>query len=160
MNTALCWKRFTRFPADRNTWCGLIAWKTTTMRMRPAMTGSTPLSPPLSRATQARRYSPRDWATSSGGTSTSAPSAAVGSGTCSGASIRAIRVLHGGGGRGLRRRPPGTSGCHVLDDTLTVEGGRPVLRNHPAEMEHGDPVGDLEDVVEVVGYQHHRQSAI
>ena len=49
MNTALCWKRFTRFPAERKTWWGLIAWKTTMMAINPKRTGSIPLSPLLMR---------------------------------------------------------------------------------------------------------------
>src|SRR5207237_1993500 len=158
MKTALCWKRLTRLPAERNTWFGLMAVKMTEMRMMPAMTGSTPLSPARSRAIQARNQSPRDWATISGGSSTAAAwAAAVGSGADSGASACAIRRRLPVG------RPPSTTGAagrHVVDHPLPVHGGRPILRHHPAQVQHGDPVRHLEDVVEVMRDHHDGQPAI
>src|SRR5256886_11534570 len=152
MKTALCWNRLTRFPAERKTLWGLIAWKTIVMMSRARMTGRTPLSPLRMRVSQARNHSPRDWATSSGGTSrVAASAAAVGSGAVSGASARAtlcsvgIRSLPG-----AARRPGG----HVIDDALPVEVRRPTLGHHETEMYHGDPNRLLEDVVEVLRVHH------
>src|SRR5436190_18204692 len=129
MNTALCWNRLVRLPAERKTWCGLIAWKMTMIRTRPATTGSIPLSPALARAAQPRTYWPRVWATTSRGTSSAATSAAaVGSDCSSGASVRAIvgplsvRLC-------LGRHAHLASRGHVLDDALAVEGGGAVLRH-------------------------------
>src|SRR5437660_5729796 len=147
MKTALCWNRLTRLPAERNTWCGLMIWKTITMIAMPAMTGSTPLSPLRTRAHQPRMYSPKLWATISGGTSMAAAStAAVGSAWRSGAS----RI-------DMARLP---SRGHVLDDALPVERRCAVLRDHPSKVEHRDPVRDGEHVVEIVGDHHDRQAAV
>src|ERR1700674_5221825 len=122
------------------------------------MTGRTPLSPLRMRVSQARDHSPRDWATIPGGTSSvAACTAAVGSGPASGASARAnlcsvtIRWLPGAAG--------GTGG-HVIDHALPVERRDPALRHHAAEMHHGNPVRDLEDIVEVVRDHHDRQATI
>src|SRR5207302_9012178 len=108
----------------------------------------TPLSPLRMRVIQARNHSPRDWATISGGTSAAAAAAAVGSGACSGASARATlcSVTVGwlaGAARG--------AGGHVIDDGLPVVVRSPALGHHPAQVEHGNPVRHLEDVVQVVG---------
>src|SRR5215472_5327486 len=147
MKTALCWNRLTRLPADRKTWCGLIAWKTAMIATRPTMTGSTPLSPLRTRAHQASTYSPRVWATMAGGTSTAAAScASVRSASRSGASLDDIAGL--------------TSGGHVLDGALAVERRSAVLGHHPSKVEHRDAVRDLEHVVEVVGDHHDRQAAV
>src|SRR5690348_15738917 len=85
--TALCWKRFTRLTAERNTWFGLMVQNTTTMAIIATMTGRTPLSPALMRDTHARTYSFSDWATTSGGTSATTSGAAVRS-TSGGAVVR------------------------------------------------------------------------
>src|SRR5215472_7099311 len=147
MKTALCWNRLTRLPADRKTWCGLIAWKTAMMATRPTMTGSTPLSPLRTRAHQASMYWPRVWATMAGGTSTAAASSAsVRPASRSGASLVDITGLASGG--------------HVLDRALAVERRGLVLRDHPSKVEHRDPVRDLEHVVEVVGDHHDRETAV
>src|SRR5438552_15963938 len=117
--------------------CCMNALNTSVMTARPAMTGSTPLSPARTRAAHSRRYSPSVCATISGGTSSSATLvAAVGSGGRSGASTRAI----------------GASAGHVLDDTLAVEGRRRVLEHHPPQVEDGNAVGHLDHVVQVVGH--------
>src|SRR5713101_3069374 len=151
MNTALCWKRLTRLPADRNTWFGLITSKTTKIATRPRTTGSTPLWPFRTRATYARAYSPKVWATSSGGTSACAAGAAVRAGASSGAAISAAL---------LSNAAAHAAGGHVLDDTLAVELGRLVLDHHPAQVEHGDAIGDLEHIDEVVRYDHDREATV
>src|SRR5712692_2063416 len=107
MNTALCWKRLTRLPADRNTWFGLITSKTTMIATRP--------------------------------------------GASSGAAISAAR---------LSNAAAHAAGGHVLDDTLAVELGRLVLDHHPAQVEHGDAIGDLEHIDEVVRYDHDREATV
>ena len=66
MKTAPCTSRLTRLPAERN--CGFAIWKMMQMTTRLAATGRRPLSPALIRATQARRYSPRELARISGAT--------------------------------------------------------------------------------------------
>src|SRR3984957_20067367 len=71
--------RLTRFCADRN--FEFAIWKLTATTTMARTTGRTPLLPPRTRAHEARRYWPSDWATSSGGTSTAASSAAVRSAT-------------------------------------------------------------------------------
>src|SRR6516165_5392002 len=75
----LCSNRLTRFSGDRNV--GFAIWKLTATTTMARTTGRTPLSPPRTRAHQARRYWPSDWATSSGGTSAAASWAAVRSDT-------------------------------------------------------------------------------
>ena len=59
MNTALCWKRFTRLVGDRKTWLGLMISKTAMITTIATITGRTPLSPARMRTPQALRYSPR-----------------------------------------------------------------------------------------------------
>ena len=49
----------------------------------------------------------------------------------------------------------GVAGGHVLDDVLAIEAAGLALDDQPAEIQDGDPVGDLEHVVEVVGDHHH-----
>src|SRR5579871_3653163 len=75
----LCSNRLTRFCADRN--FEFAIWKATATTTMARTTGRTPLLPARTRAQEARRYWPSDWATSSGGTSTAASSAAVRSAT-------------------------------------------------------------------------------
>src|SRR5207302_4777769 len=158
MKTALCWNRLTRFPAERKTLPGLIAWKTIVMMTRARMTGRTPLSPLRIRVSQARNHSPNDWATSSGGTSrVAASAAAVGSGAVSGASARATRCSVGIRSRPTAARRPGG---HVIDHALPVEVRSGTLGHQAAEMDHGNSVRHLEDVIEVVGDDHHRQTAV
>src|SRR2546425_4878520 len=158
MKTALCGNRLTRFPAERKTLCGLIAWKTIVMMSKARMTGRTPLSPLRILVSQARNHSPNDWATSSGGTSrVAASAAAVGSGAVSGASARATCCSVG-----IRSLPAAArrSGGHVIDDALPVEVRGATLGHHAAEMNHGNPVRHLEDVVEIVRDHHDGEAAI
>src|SRR4029077_17247569 len=116
-------------------------------------TGSTPLSPFFTRAHQPRRYSPNDWAMISEGTS-STSAAAVRSGANSvvvrGSSLlRAIGSAHRPverGAAGRDRASARTPGRHVLHRALSAELGNRPLRHHPAQVEHRDPVRDLEDV--------------
>src|SRR5579859_1905364 len=75
----LCSKRLTRFCADRN--FEFAIWKLMATTTMASTTGRTPLLPLRTRAHEARRYWPSDWATSSGGTSIAASAAAVRSAT-------------------------------------------------------------------------------
>ena len=68
MYIELCSKRLTRFCADRN--FEFAIWKLTATTTMARTTGRTPLLPARTRAHEARKYWPRDWATSSGGMST------------------------------------------------------------------------------------------
>src|SRR2546425_6298823 len=131
-----------------------MAVKTMEMSTRPRITGRTPLWPARSRVSQARNHSPSDWATISGGTSTTAAWAeAVGS---SGASARAMLALFVAG----LRRPAVSAGRHVLDHALAVKARGSILRHHPAQVQDGDPIGDLEHIVEVVRDDHHGEATI
>src|ERR1700674_2818406 len=104
------------------------------------------------RATYPRAYSPKVCATSSGGSSASAASgAAVRSVTSSGAVAISARL-------GVAAAQ--AAGGHVFDDALAVERGRPVLDRHPTEVQDGDAIGDLEQVVQVVRDHHHRKAAV
>src|SRR5205814_9842435 len=49
---------------------------------------------------------------------------------------------------------------HVLDRALAVEIRSLVLDDEPAEVEDGDPVRDLEHVIQVVRDDHHRKAAV
>ncbi len=73
--TAPCTKRLVRLSADRNTWT--CNWKMTTIATSPPRMGRTPLSPLRTRFTQARRYSPKVLAISSGEAASSASRAAA-----------------------------------------------------------------------------------
>src|SRR5713101_8107042 len=123
-----------------------MAVKTMEMSTRPRTTGRTPLWPARSRAIQARNHSPRDWATISGGTTMAASAEAVGSTPDSGASARAILPLTIAGLRPATEGP----GRHVLNRALAVKRRGTILRHHPAQVQDRDPVGNLEDIVEVV----------
>src|SRR5437868_1888978 len=154
MKTALCWNRLTRLVAERKTWCGLIPSKTKVMITSPRMTGRTPLSPARIRAIHAWNHCPSVWATISGGTSTAASAAAVGS-SDSGASALAtffsITIS--------TPRPGGRAGGHVVDDGLPIEGIGPILARHASQVEHRDSIGHLENVVQIVRDHHHREPA-
>src|SRR5690348_9689723 len=143
MITALCWKRFTRLTADRNTWFGLMVQNTATIAIIATMTGRTPLSPALIRDPHARTYSLSDCATSAGGTSATTSGTAVrssfGSVVVSSASLDVSAIA-----------AAQTSRCHVLHHALPVELRRVVLDDQTAEVHDRDSIGDLEDVVEVV----------
>src|SRR5690349_14555786 len=127
MITALCWKRFTRLTAERNTWFGLMVQNTTTMATIATMTGRTPLSPALMRDTQARTYSPSDWATSAGGTSASTSGTAVRS--TSGAVVVRSAFL---GASAIAAAQP--SRRHVLHHALPVERRRVFLDDQTAQV--------------------------
>src|SRR5205823_15105446 len=119
------------------------ASKTGVMITSPRMPGRTPLSPRRIRTIQPRNHWPSDWATISGGSSSSAASvAAVGSGADSGASARAMRARLSID----TLSATGSAGRHVLDDTLAVKRRRTILRDHPPQVQHRDAVGDLEHI--------------
>src|SRR5580700_3323857 len=65
-----------------------------------------------------------------------------------------------GGSGGLGRPPVGGTRRHVLHHALPVEVRSRPLGHHPPQVQHRDPVRDLEDVVQVVGDDHHRQPAV
>src|SRR5690348_15346596 len=175
MYTVLCSSRLTRFCGDRN--FGFATWKLMATTTMASTTGRTPLSPLRSRSHQARKYWPSDWARSSGGTSATASGAAVRSvavpastvpgGVSPGSAVTGVSrsgdmgsaLTTGGSGR--LGRPPGGATCrHVLHHALPVEvRGRP-LGHHPPQVQHRDPVRDLEDVVQVVADHHDRQPAV
>src|SRR3954463_3505173 len=108
-------RRFTRFPAVRN--FEFNDWNRTEMMSRPAMTGRAPASPPRTRATHARAYSPNVWAMSSGATAMAAESfvGSVSSSTAEtcGSSAGAMPVTAGEPRRG--------AGGHDVDDGRDVE---------------------------------------
>ena len=169
----LCSKRLTRFCGDRN--LPLAIWKAMATTMMPRRTGRTPLSPLRMRCQPGAQVLTQGLGEELRGD--------LGGG---GAAVAAVRSTGSAGparrrrsaGRSLsqpwlrrsprrRRRPAACGdarssrpGGHVLDDALPVEAGHRSLGHHPAEVEHGDPVGHLEDVVEVVGDHHHRQAVV
>jgi hypothetical protein len=65
LKTADCTSRLTRFPAVRN--LSFKTWNRIETRSSPATTGRIPISPPLMRAREVRRYSLPVFATSAGG---------------------------------------------------------------------------------------------
>ena len=67
MKTALWSNRLTRLPGERKTWFGLTISKTTTTATSARDDRQDAGVAALARSNQPRRYSPRDWATSSGG---------------------------------------------------------------------------------------------
>src|SRR5947209_3859853 len=126
------------------------------MRSRPKMTGRTPLSPARMRTNHARNHSPSDWATISGGTATAASAAAVGSSAEGSASARAILSALAIGAAS----PARSAGGHVIDDALAIEYGDLILGHHPPQMQDGNPVGNFEDVIQVMRDHHDGKAAI
>src|SRR6516162_4683128 len=176
MYTVLSPKIYTRLLGRRKACWGVMIWKTTATTTMARSTGRTPLSPLRTRSHQARRYWPSDWAVSSR-TSAAASRAAVRSaaGVVSGstAAVSPGTVVTGtspsgpmgsapvAGGSGRLGGPPvGAARRHVLHHALPVEVRRRPLDHHPPQVQHRDPVRDLEDVVQVVGDHHHRQPAV
>src|SRR5579871_2243875 len=184
MYTVLSPKIYTRLLGRRKLCSGVMIWKTTATTTMARSTGRTPLSPPRTRSHEARRYSPSDWARSSGGTSATDRSGAAASSTASASVWRGRACAFSAGvwpgsavmgfspsgamgsalatnGCGRLGRPPvGGTRRHVLHHALPVEvRGRP-LGHHPSQVQHRDPVRDLEDVVQVVGDDHHGQPLV
>ena len=134
MKTVLCSKRLTRF-CGRQEDLPFAIWKamaTTTMAEHDRQDAAVAAA---IRCSQARRYWPSDWATSSGGTSAAAAAgaAAVRSTTGSAAAIGESSSSPGHGSGGLldgggAQRPRAIARCatggHVVDDALPVEAGR------------------------------------
>ena len=163
-------------PAVRNTPLGLVTWKTITITIRPTNTGSTPLSPPRIRWSWARTYSPIVVATTSGGTKAAA---AVGRAAQVGLIARLVEPLRSTvclrrpdrdqpwpspapplpsrGPDPVRPRPPVVMYSTTLCRSNSLAGA---CDHHPAQVQHGDAVGDGEHVVEIVRDQHHRQTAV
>src|SRR5215472_1480239 len=172
MYTVLSPKIYTRLLGRRKACWGEMISKTTPTTTMARTTGRTPLSPLRSRSHQARRYWPSDWARSSGGTSAAASGAAVRStavpaGVSPGSAVTGLSrsgdmgsaLTTGGSGR-LGRPPAGATCRHILHHALPVEvRGRP-LDHHPPQVQHRDPVRDLEHVVQVVRDDHHRQPVV
>ena len=128
----------------------------------PADDGQDPASPALIRATDERTYSLAEPATSSAGPQArpagprprSAPRpespAPVGSSTFD--TLSSLR-------RSQRPRLPRRhAGGHQVDRDLAIHLGRRPDGDHAAEIEDGHAVGDLEDVVHVVGDDERRRA--
>src|SRR5438270_11521732 len=112
--------RLTRLPAVRN--FEFSAWNRIEIRIRPAITGRAPASPPRTRATHARTYSPNVWAMSSGAAAMAAasPVGSVSSSTeeTCGSSVAAMAALVA--------QPGGCTGGHDVDNRRHIElAGRP-----------------------------------
>ena len=102
------------------------------------------------------KYSPTDSAAISAGSASSAWRAAC---SVCGTPTRAADGLVDLGHQALSPFLASRSdvpGRHQVDRDLPVELRRRTLRDHAAEVEHDDPVGDLEDVVHVVGDEQRR----
>src|ERR1700694_4951677 len=121
------------------------------MITRPTMTGRTPLSPLRIRKPHARTYSPRVCAAIAGGSSAAAASGAAvrSAGRSEESSLGACATGSAQPSRG-----------HVLDDALTVKCCGLVLHDKAPQVNHRDPIGDLEDVIQVVRDDHDRESAV
>jgi hypothetical protein len=55
---------------------------------------------------------------------------------------------------------PRTTGGHVLDHALAVHACGVTLDDHLAQVQHRDPIGHGEDVVQVVGDHEHREAVV
>src|SRR5438105_8757750 len=124
MYTAPWMRRFTRLPAVRK--FEFSDWNRIEMMMSPPMTGSAPASPERMRTSQARTYSPKVWATSSGAATRAALSASGWSSSSTaltwGSSVVDIAPpLH---------RPAGRPGGHEIDDDLDIQFGDGANRDH------------------------------
>src|SRR5579862_8007771 len=177
MYTVLSPKIYTRLLGRRKACSGVMIWNTTATITMAMTTGRTPLSPPRIRSNQARMYCPSDWARSSDGTSAAersgaaassiVPASAVLAGVSPGSAVPGVSrswPMDSGlatGGAGVTVRPPAGATCrHVLHDALPVEVRSRSFGHHPAQVQHRDPVRDLENVVQVVGDDHHGQPAV
>src|SRR5579863_7757013 len=183
MYTVLSPKMYTRLLGRRKACSGVMIWKTTATTTMAMSTGRTPLSPPRTRSHEARRYWPSVWARSSGGTSATDISGAATSATASASVWRRSCAFSAGGWSGsavtgfspsgamgsdlatggcgrLGRPPVGGARRHVLHHALPVEARGRRVGHHPSQVQHRDPVRDLEDVVQVVGDDHHGQPLI
>src|SRR6478672_3957282 len=176
MYTVLSPKIYTRLLGRRKECWGVMIWKVTATTTMARSTGRTPLSPLRTLSHQAWRYWLSDWATSSrtsaaasgadvrsaavmvsGSTAAVSPGTVVTGSSPSGPMGSAL--VTGGSGR-LGRPPVGATRRHVLHHALPVEVRSRPLHHHPPQVQHRDPVRDLEDVVQVVGDHHHRQPAV
>src|SRR5437588_7402605 len=127
------------------------------MATRPRMTGRAPLSPLRTRVHQILAYSPKVSAMTSGAAVDavcSATSSAASGGGWTSALTGAPWWLLGWRpgwrpGRGGGEAPGGARG-HQVDDRLGVVLGQRPDRDHLAQAQHGHPVGDGLDVVQVV----------
>src|SRR5579862_4404413 len=155
-------RRLTRLSAVRK-W-ELRTWKRIETTMRPPTTGSTPLSPPRTRAKYAFRYSPSDVATSAGATARSAWAEAFSVSASwaggAGSSTLAMRHLRSGAGGGSLDGPRRRTAGHQVDDDLAVHLTDRAHGDHAAQVQHRDAVGDFEDVVHVVRHDQDRKAAV
>src|SRR3984885_5037179 len=177
MYTVLSPKMYTRLLGRRKACSGVMISKTTATITIARITGRTPLLPPRIRSHEARKYSPSVWAATPAGTSAAAAVASrvksavpvpaapawVSPGSVvtgvSRSGVMGSALTAGGPGRLVRPPARGTR-CHVLHNALPVEVRGRTLGHHPAQVQHRDPVGDLEDVVQVVGDDHHREPVV
>src|ERR1700732_2039841 len=170
MYTVLSPKIYTRLLGRRKACWGVMIWKTTATTTMARSTGRTPLSPLRTLSHQARRYWPSDWATRARTLAAGAavgPAAVVPAGVSPGSAVTGtsgsgpMGSALATGGSGRRGRPPvGATRRHVLHHALPVEVRSRPVGHHPPQVQHRDPVRDLEDVVQVVGDHHHRQPAV
>src|SRR5580704_8282390 len=166
MNWADCCRRLTRFSAERKRERSI--WKMMMITTRPAITGSTPLSPLRTRLNHTVTYSLK--LASGGSVSTSlssvARSAAVSSSISGGA---LIPPTVGSSLVGISARRPGVvagvlafaqpSGRHDLDGALAVVVRRRAGGDEPTEIQDRHAVGDREDVDQVVRDHQHGDPA-
>src|ERR1039457_2777819 len=159
--------RLTRLPAARNS--ELRTWKNMTSGTRPTMMGSAPLSPFLTRLIQMRAYSPTELAISSGAPATAASSAALGSGwsATAAASAGAGPVPLSVGdmfsppcrcrGRVMTRA---RFRCRCRPGGWTCPWSCTPRRTGYRNQTRGQPVSDLENLVEVVRDQEDGMPAV
>src|SRR5664280_245350 len=155
--------RFTRLPAERKTESWI--WKMRTRRIRPPTTGSTPLSPLRTFLPTARMYSPTEplssgvaataaarWVSSSG-SAAATPGMSVASGragpgppcSSSGAIGSVLHVV------GFGRVVGTLAGGDELDGPLGVVVGDGPTADQATQVQDGEAICHLEDVVQVVG---------
>src|SRR6516164_4940801 len=176
MYTVLSPKIYTRLLGRRKECSGVMISKVTATTTMASSTGRTPLSPLRTLSHHARRYWPSDWAVSSRTSAVASRAAVRSAAAVVSGSVAAVSpgtvvtgtspsgpmgsALATGGSSRLERPPVGATRRHVLHHALPVEvRGRP-LGHHPPQVQHRDPVRDLEDVIQVVGDHHHRQPAV
>src|SRR6516225_10218090 len=176
MYTVLSPKIYTRLLGRRKECSGVMISKVTATTTMASSTGRTPLSPLRTLSHHARRYWPSDWAVSSRTSAVASRAAVRSAAAVVSGSVAAVSpgtvvtgtspsgptgsaLVTGGSGR-LGRPPVGATRRHVLHHALPVEVRSRPLDHHPPQVQHRDPVRDLEDVVQVVGDHHHRQPAV
>ena len=150
-------------PADRK--FEFSAWKMIEIRTSPTITGRSPVSPPRRRTTHALHVLGQRPGHELGRDVAFeldlVLDVVLGPAGRSGRRCRPASVMSPASGSGVRlRRAIRPTRCDEVDDALAVELARRALRDQVAEVEHRDPVGHLEHVVQVVRDDHHGQAAV